>query len=179
MDTAEPLGLADIAAKVAFSTEQVARMCAVSRRQLAYWAQKGIIPTDEGYSLGTVEKVMLVHRELTRGHTLRRAVLRAEKRLQDRATFEATVANLPLEQIGILSVAHLERVESLLLALREVSSRLDVEAQSRLAERLAGLRLHEVLSEQTCSLSPCEVLACLNRAIEHLELALDDLREVV
>ncbi|MHB1006092.1 MAG: MerR family transcriptional regulator [Chloroflexota bacterium] len=179
MATAEPLGLADIAAKVAFSTEQVARMCAVSRRQLAYWAQKGIIPAEEGYSLATVEKVMLVHRELSKGHTLRRAVQRAEKRLQDRATFEATVVDLPLEQVGVLSAAHLERVESLLLALREVSSRLGSESPGRLTERLAGLRLHEVLGEQTSSLSPCEVLACLNRVIEHLELALDDLREVV
>src|SRR5512133_1178066 len=107
-------------------------MCAVSRRQLAYWAQKGIIPAEEGYSLATVEKVMLVHRELSKGQTLRRAVHRAEKRLQDRATFEATVADLPLEQVGVLCAAHLERVESLLLALREVSSRLDVESQRRL-----------------------------------------------
>ncbi|MHB1417704.1 MAG: MerR family transcriptional regulator, partial [Chloroflexota bacterium] len=90
LDVRDGLGLADIAAKVDFSTEQVARMCGVSRRQLAYWAHKGIIPSEEGYPLAAVEKVLLIRKELDKGSTLRQAVQRVEERIAGRARVEAS-----------------------------------------------------------------------------------------
>jgi DNA-binding transcriptional MerR regulator len=179
LEIAERLGLTEIAAKVDFSTEQVARMCAVSRRQLAYWAQKGIIPSEEGYSLATVEKVTLIRRELAKGHTLKRAVQRAEKRLEERRRFEGSLQNLALDDFGVLCAAHLERVESLLLTVRDLTGRLTAEEQLAVRETIASLRLQEVLGAESASLSPSEILVCLHRAVEHLELVLEDLRDVV
>lgn len=179
MEIAEGLGLAEIAAKVDFSTEQVARMCAVSRRQLAYWGRKGIIPVADGYSLAAVEKVTLIRRELDRGQTLKRAVQRASKRLDERERFELAVDGMSLEEIGTLCAANLERMESLLLTLREVSSRASGEQQTALREAIASLRLEEVLGAGSSSLAPREILVALRRAVEHLELLLEDVREAV
>lgn len=179
METAGGLGLADIASKVNFSTEQVARMCAVSRRQLAYWSQKGIIGADEGYSLATVERVILIRREIARGLTLRRAVERASRRLDERVRFERTVAGMPAAEADTLCAATLERVESLLLTLREAATGLPLDEQGDLSDAVAALGLQEVLRGDGASLTPREIVICLSRAVGHLELMVDDVRERV
>ena len=176
LDSREGLGLAEIAAKVDFSTEQVARMCAVSRRQLAYWAQKGIIPAQDGYSLATVEKVMLIRRELDRGSTLRRAVERVGDRLAERARFEANAKELSADQVDSVCASQLERLESLLGTIREALPLLDHARQSKLASELAAMSLEEVLNAGISALPPSELLICLNKAVEHLELVVEDMQ---
>ena len=174
MDKSDELGLAEIASKVHFSTEQVARMCAVSRRQLAYWAQKGIIPTRDGYALDTVEKVVLIRREIDNGRSLKRAVEKVEERLARRAAAASAVEGMSTQDLAVLCDKRMEGLESLLQMLRARLPQLGAEQQQRAAAEVAALRIERVLGPEAPAVSPEELACWLDRAAEHLQTVVED-----
>lgn len=91
--------LTDVTRLVGLTTEQVARLCGVSRRQLSYWVQRGLIKGDDGYSHDTVEKVLLVKRGLDAGSSLRVATSAAEQRLAQRQRLDETYRRMTDDEI--------------------------------------------------------------------------------
>ncbi len=176
METSERLSLAEIAAKVDFSTEQLARMCAVSRRQLSYWTQKGIIPAQGSYNLATVEKVILIRRQLAAGSSLRRAVDHVERRLGEFSRFETAAKELPAEQADGICAAQLARIEDALRSIQAALPNLAAEERRQVAARLAALQLEQVLDNGIAALPASDLLVALGRAVQHLELLREDLR---
>jgi DNA-binding transcriptional MerR regulator len=163
------LSLSEIAAKVDFSTEQVAKMCGVSRRQLAYWGQKGIIPADGYYSLATVEKVVLIRKALNRGSTLRQAVAQVETRLGRRAEAAAELAGLNSSDVDALCASRLERVEQLLKGLNERMDRAPAQARQQAMAKVKSLHIEEMFGANTNPMTPRELGLCLTWLIEQLE----------
>ncbi len=170
------LSLAEIAAKVDFSTEQLARMCAVSRRQLSYWTQKGIIPAQEGYDLATVEKVILIRRQLAAGSSLRRAVDHVERRLGESSRFAMAIQELPAEQADSICAAQLARIESALRSVQAALPHLAAKERQQVAAKLSAMQLEQVLSNGVAALPAGDLLVALARAVQHLELLQEDLR---
>lgn len=175
MEAVGELSLAEIAARVDFSTEQVARMCGVSRRQLAYWAQKGIIPADGKYDLGTVEKVSLIRQALDRGRTLRQAVRYVETRLNRRAEAEAAVLDLSPEGVSALCADRLRELEATLQSLQTAIEGLDDATRNRTLAKVAALRMEDALQSRCGPLPPKELALCLSWMLEHLEAILEEL----
>ncbi len=179
MESNGSLDLASIAGKVTFSTEQVARMCGVSRRQLAYWASKGIIPGNEGYSLATIEKTLLLRRELERGKTLKGAVQAVERRLSERDRIGAMVAELPSQNGDDLCRAQLQKTEILLQQLRERLALVSEKEQQTILHQVAGLRLEWLLRHGAVSVPQNGLLFYLYKANEQLDYILTDLPKAI
>ena len=179
MESGDCLSLANVAAKVSFSTEQVARMCGVSRRQLAYWAQKGIISSANGYSLDTIEKALLLRRELDRGRTLKGAVQVVERRLSERARIENMVAELPVDSADDLCQAQLRKTGDLLGQLRERVGLIPEDERHAIISQVAGMQLERLLHHGATSVPQNELLLSLYRANEHLDSILSDLPKAI
>jgi DNA-binding transcriptional MerR regulator len=179
LESNNSLTLTSIASKVTFSTEQVARMCGVSRRQLAYWASKGIIPGNEGYSLGTIEKTLLLRRELERGKTLKGAVQAVERRLNERDRIGAMVADLSSQSGEDLCRAQLQKTEALLQQLRQRLSLVPEKDQQAILRQVAGLRLEWLLHHGAISVPQNELLFNLYKANEQLDYILSDLPKAI
>jgi DNA-binding transcriptional MerR regulator len=179
LESGNGLNLASIAGKVTFSTEQVARMCGVSRRQLAYWTQKGIIPSSDGYSLVTIEKALLLRHELDRGRTLKGAVQMIERRLAERSRTESMVAELPVDSADDLCQTQLQKTEDLLRQMQERLSLVEEEERRTITSQVAGMRLERLLYHGVTSVPQNELLLCLYRANEHLDNLLSDLPKAI
>jgi DNA-binding transcriptional MerR regulator len=179
LESSNGLSLANIAAKVTFSTEQVARMCGVSRRQLAYWTQKGMIPCGDGYSLATIEKALLLRRELDRGRTLKGAVQVIERRLAERARFENMVAELRADSADGLCRTQLQKTADLLRQLRERVGLIELGERRAVTDQVAGMRLERLLHDGATAMPQNELLLCLYQANEHLDSILSDLPKAI
>ena len=175
MEAVSELTLAQISGKVDFSTEQVAKMCGVSRRQLAYWTQKGIIPGDGGYSLATVEKVSLIRQALDRGRTLRQAVRQVESRLTRRSEDQQALEGVGVESASALCAERLKQLEDLLQQVHVGVQALEAEARCAAYERIAALRIDEIVGATSDPLPPKDLALCLSWIIEHVEAVLDEL----
>ncbi|MHB1133807.1 MAG: MerR family transcriptional regulator [Chloroflexota bacterium] len=178
MENAPDLSLAGVAARMEFSTEQVARMCGVSRRQLAYWAQKEIIPSS-GYSLETIEKALLLRRELERGRTLKGAVQIVERRLAAREQVRSIAAQRPAAEMDELCRAQLEQMGGLLREICERVNRMDEQERLDVTNQVASLHLERLLGEGASTLSQTELVLGLFRANEHLDGLVSDLPKAI
>lgn len=154
-------------------------MCGVSRRQLAYWTQKGIISSGDGYSLATIEKALLLRRELDRGRTLKGAVQVIERCLAERARIENMVAELPADSADGLCQTQLQKTVDLLRQLRERVSLVELGERRAITGQVAGMRLERLLHHGATSVPQNELLLCLYRANEHLDGILSDLPKAI
>jgi DNA-binding transcriptional MerR regulator len=144
------LRLAEIASKVRFTTEQVARLCGISRRQLSYWVQRGFIPGDGAYTLPAVEKLLLIKGELDQGKSLRQAVQQVESHLADRKRRDEALAAMSDDDLGALFDERLASLENGLARLLEVvAAEPDEDSIHRLHSGLGRVSLSDWLERRT------------------------------
>lgn len=142
-----PLRLADIAAAISLTTEQVAKMCGVSRRQIWYWVQRGIVPDQESHGLAAFEKILLVKRERAAGGNLRQVFRRVERQIAEREALVAEISGSPEPQSIEMLTARLDALERLLTRLQESAQHAGRTELSRLLFELDALDLNETLSD--------------------------------
>ncbi len=139
------LRLNDIAMAVNLSTEQIAKLCGVSRRQLSYWIQRGIIGSEQSGALATIEKVLLVKKELDAGRNLRQAVRRVEHQIAERENLIVDLSITPQSDITEALATRLEAIERLLLRQRELVEHGNQVTIERLIAELDRLQLERLL----------------------------------
>jgi DNA-binding transcriptional MerR regulator len=172
------LTLEFVGSRLTFSTEQVARLCGVTRRQLTYWVQRGFVPQEDGFTVAAVEKVLLIKRALDEGATLRTAVREADRLLNERTQRRAQVMAMSAQQ---LRAAVDERLDQLEEALRRFRGTLPVQASAsslqKIWERLDGLNLEELLSQPEKASALQERLLKLDDAVDELGRTLQELQQ--
>ncbi|MBI2938964.1 MAG: MerR family transcriptional regulator [Chloroflexi bacterium] len=174
------LTLADLAGKISFSADQLAEISGVSRRQLAYWGQRGIIPADSRYSLEAVEKVVLIKRALDSGATLWRAIQLAERYLGDRRAREEALAHMSEDELRKALDDQLLRLQTLAGRLRDLLPiHTGIVRLMRLARELEQLELDDLLSRPTLGGSLPQQTRDLELAIGRLEELLHELETAV
>lgn len=172
------LTLEFIGSRMKFSTEQVARLCGVTRRQLTYWVQRGFVPVEDGFTVPAVEKVLLIKRSLDEGATLRTAVREATRVLDERAQRRAQVMAMGPQQLREAVNERLDQLENALRRLRETLPVLaSASALHKVWERLDTLRLEDVLAQPDKAASLHERLLKLDDAVDELGRALQELQQ--
>ena len=172
----EGLTLSDIAGRITFTTEQVVQICNVTRRQLTYWVQRGIIPAQDGYSLAAVEKVALIKRALNEGATLRRAVQQVEDYLRAREAREAELQRMSEDQLKQVLNERLTRLQEMITRLRElVPVHTGIHRIVRLANELERLEMDGLLGRAALGEPLQTQIRQLEGAIERLERILAEM----
>ena len=155
------LSLADIAGRIRLNTEQVARLCGISRRQLSYWVHRRIIPVEDSYPVDAIEKILLIKQELDRGRSLKQAVKAVEGFLAGRRARDVALRGASHAELGAIFARHLgelaRQVEELSRAvaaandspvLRALASRLGrLQPERRLAQLATSVALHTQVRE--------------------------------
>jgi len=181
MEQSQPTGglsLAEIAAKVRLTTEQVARLCGVSRRQLSYWVQRGIVLAGDGYPVDAVEKVLLIKRELDRGRSLKQATQSVDDHLAQREARRRALAEMPPEALAESFAEHLGRLGILAEELRQaVVVQRSALPLRRLSRHLDQLRLEEWLARPTGAVPLCAQVRRLEEALARMGASLSQMRE--
>lgn len=181
MEQSQPTGglsLAEIAAKVRLTTEQVARLCGVSRRQLSYWVQRGIVLAGDGFPVDAVEKVLLIKRELDRGRSLKQATQSVDDYLAQREACRRALAEMPPEALAESFAEHLGRLGILAEELRQaVVVQRSALPLRRLSRHLDQLRLEEWLARPTGAVPLCAQVRRLEEALARMGASLSQMRE--
>lgn len=181
MEQSQPTGglsLAEIAAKVRLTTEQVARLCGVSRRQLSYWVQRGIVLAGDGFPVDAVEKVLLIKRELDRGRSLKQATQSVDDHLAQREARRRALAEMPPEALAESFAEHLGRLGILAEELRQaVVVQRSALPLRRLSRHLDQLRLEEWLARPTGAVPLCAQVRRLEEALARMGASLSQMRE--
>ena len=172
------LSLAEIAAKVRLTTEQVARLCGVSRRQLSYWVQRGIVLAGDGYPAEAVEKVLLIKQELDRGRSLKQATQSVDDYLTQREARRRALAEMPPEALAETFAEHLDRLGILAEELRQAAViQSSVLPLLRLSRHLDQLRLEEWLARSEATVPLSAQVCRLEEALARMSACLSQMRE--
>ena len=171
------LTLREIMAKVDLSAEQVARLCGISRRQLSYWTKKGILKADDGYTLSTLEKALLIKQELDKRASLRRAVQEVEAYLEKRAAAVSQLEAMSEDELRSVVCQRLDKLQSCVQSLRlAIPSLAEGNYISRLADEIRVLELDKLFRPPAADVTLLELATRLSLVVERLERLLAHLQ---
>lgn len=135
--TARPLDPVEpyrVIMRITLSAGKAAELCGVSRRQLCYWADKGIIKAAAAdsageadasrrvYDLRALHRAFLIKREMDRGRSLQRAVQEVDRLLRAHTERRRELASAsPAEREQFL-VGQSERLANIARRLREAAA---------------------------------------------------------
>jgi len=138
--------------RLQLTTGKAAEFCGVSRRQLCYWTDKGIISSlndgegeDEAsrrvYDFSAIVKVLLIKQVLQQGRGLKRASKEINSYLEERKRQGAEVMNATAEKRETFLLTQAQRMEDIAGRIRKMLPEVQSHTQLlRLAEELAPLR---------------------------------------
>jgi len=155
----EPVEPSELLSGLRLSTGKAAQFCGVSRRQLCYWTDTGIVPSVEGedgeeeeeasrraYDFEALHRVLLVTRALKEAGGLRRAAREVDRYLaQRRRRGEELAASIEQKREAFLT-EQAEKLEALASQAQLLLPRL--RDREQLAELYRGLGWLERLAER-------------------------------
>jgi len=188
----QPLEPAELLKNLRLTTGKAAQFCGVSRRQLCYWTDTGIVSSVEGeegdsddsarrtYDFEALHRVLLIKQALEQSGGLRRAAREVERHLsQRRRNAEGLASSIEQKREEFLT-EQAERLETLASQVQQTLPRL--QDREQLLELHRGL---EWLQEMAERVQAGEVLleedaqACLRLVslLEQAEAKLDSVSE--
>lgn len=171
------LSLRHILRHVKLSFEQQAKLCGVSRRQLAYWIRTGVVPAPGEDAFLTIERATLISIRLQRGDSLRQAVEMVNGLYERHRETLAELEGMSDEERGRQLAQQLEELQSEVNRIRQRVSEPSTPALDPLALMglLKNLSLNELLSALPSNPTP-ELIIRLRQSIGHLRAAQRDQR---
>jgi DNA-binding transcriptional MerR regulator len=183
----DPTDSQRIILRLVLSAGKAAELCGISRRQLCYWTDKGVVEAvgeDEAsaaprraYTLAALYRVTLIKREIDRGHSLHRAAQEVDRRLGARAQRQRELLEGSPAQREEFLIGHAER-------LREVAGRLRQAAAAHrgprallpVARALLTVRETEAGGDALAGLRDDPEACCrLAQAVDSISALLDEL----
>jgi len=176
--------------RLRLTTGRAARVCGVTRRQLCYWTDQGIIEavSPEGEADGDVEegsqrvydcaalrKVLLLKQSLERGWGVRRAAKEADAHLDEHHQREETLhAAAPKEREPFLA-DQAERLDEAAACLQRLAGGADRKRLVALAAEMDALDevCQRILGNGTAMHEDVEGCLALDTRLDRLEAALD------
>jgi DNA-binding transcriptional MerR regulator len=149
----EPIDAAQLVMRLTLSAGKAAEFCGISRRQLCYWTDKGLIQAvgDETpeekpasrrvYDFAALYRTILIKREIEQGNSLHRAVQEVNHQLRAQSEREREMAHAPAEKREQFLVAQADRMLQIAAGFRDVvQGHPGGDRLRRLARAVAGLR---------------------------------------
>jgi len=190
-ETLEPVEPASLLQQLKLTTGKAAQFCGVSRRQLCYWTDTGIVSSIESddedetddaarrsYDFESLHRVLLIQQALKHTPGLRRAAREVEQHLAARRRRADELANSIEQKREDFLTEQADSLESLANKVREQLPRL--QNRERVLELLRGLEWLSRLADRVMAgelLLEEDANACLRLAslIEQAEAKLDSL----
>jgi len=154
----QPVEPSELLKGLRLTTGKAAQFCGVSRRQLCYWTDTGIVPSVEGddddgddssrraYDFEALHRVLLIKRALEQSGGLRRAAREVDRYLgQRRRRAEELAASIEQKREEFLT-EQAERLEALVSQVQQLLPRL--RDREQLLELHRGLEWLEGLAEK-------------------------------
>jgi DNA-binding transcriptional MerR regulator len=191
----EPVEPALLLQQLKLTTGKAAQFCGVSRRQLCYWTDTGIISSMEGeeeeeaddaarrsYDFDALHRVLLIQQALKHTPGLRRAARDVEQHLSARRRRAEELANSIEQKREDFLTEQADMLENLATKIREQLPR--VQSRERLLELYNGLEWLSRLADRVMAgevLLEEDARACLRLAslIEQAEARLDGMNSLM
>jgi len=191
----EPVEPALLLQQLKLTTGKAAQFCGVSRRQLCYWTDTGIISSMEGeeeeeaddaarrsYDFDALHRVLLIQQALKHTPWLRRAARDVEQHLSARRRRAEELANSIEQKREDFLTEQADMLENLATKIREQLPR--VQSRERLLELYNGLEWLSRLADRVMAgevLLEEDARACLRLAslIEQAEARLDGMNSLM
>jgi len=189
-DVLQPIEPSDLLKHLKLTTGKAAQFTGVSRRQLCYWTDTGIVTALEGegeeaegddsarraYDFDALHRVLLINQALDHFPGLRRAAKEVDQYLAGRRKQSEDLASSIDQKREEFLTEQADRLESLAQRIRELGPR--VSDRPQLLELYAGLTWLERLAERVLSgdlLLEEDAQACLRLAalVEQAEARLE------
>jgi len=188
-DILEPVEPALLLQQLKLTTGKAAQFCGVSRRQLCYWTDTGIVSSIEGedeeetddaarrsYDFDALHRVLLIQQALKHTPGLRRAAREVEQHLAGRRRRAEELANSIEQKREDFLTEQADMLENLANKIREQLPR--VQFRERLLELYTGMEWLSRLADRVMAgelLLEEDARACLRLAslIEQAEARLD------
>lgn len=167
------LTLKYILGNVALSFEQLTRLCGVSRRQLSYWIENGIVPSPDQNPLSTIERATMIRVRLQLGDTLRQAAQKLDEYHRQYSDGLRELEAMADEDRGQQLARQLEELQAQVNRLRQVLSEspappLDLRS---LVATFRNLSLNELLTTLPHGRPTPELIIRLRQSAAQLRLA--------
>lgn len=190
-DLLEPVEPATLLQQLKLTTGKAAQFCGVSRRQLCYWTDTGIVSSLEGeeeddgddaarrtYDFESLHRVLLIQQALKATPGLRRAAREVEQHLSGRRRRAEELATSIEQKREDFLTEQADLLESLATKIREQLPR--VQERERLLELYSGLEWLSRLADRVLAgelLLEEDAQACLRLAslIEQAQAKLESL----
>lgn len=154
----QPIEPSELLRGLRLTTGKAAQFCGVSRRQLCYWTDTGIVPSTEGdddddddssrraYDFDALHRVLLIKRALEQSGGLRRAAREVDRYLgQRQRRAEELASSIEQKREGFLT-EQAERLEALASQVQQLLPRL--RDRDQLLQLYRGLEWLEGLAER-------------------------------
>jgi DNA-binding transcriptional MerR regulator len=169
-------------------------VCGVTRRQLCYWTDQGIIDAvappaeddDDGgdglqraYDSAALRKVLLLKQSLTRGWGVRRAAKEADAHLEDTQRREATLRACSPEERQPFLTQQAERLDEMAGCLRQLASSGKRERLLALAAQMETLGevCEHMLSNGTAAHEDVESCLAVGKQLDRLAATLAEFED--